>query len=200
MLRRHVLRFFAPCILALGVGACVPEPGLDAGTDDAGVEDAGTIRDSGSPRDSGNAQPPSDGGENACPAVSPFSSPLGQSCAEECQLCGQTGCFAPGPSCLFIQCERDQDGDLVWRTLTDSPDGGGACTEVRDGGTSTTDAGFESDAGTADAGTTTDAGATDAGQADAGETDAGETDAGEADAGEADAGETDGGLLGDSGT
>lgn len=127
---------------------CAPGTAADGGTADAGEEvDAGHDPvDAG--HDAGNTTPGDGGATGECPTISPLSNPVGQPCDEEGVICRESGCFAPGPSCLFIEC---RGGEWVNQALLD--------------------------AGPQDAGTDPDAGETadDAGETsdDAGDTDAG---------------------------
>lgn len=109
-------RFFAPFTLAAALAACTPPATQDGGTVDGGQdEDAGAPVDAG--HDAGEPPPPPpDGGGSECPAITGINNHIGEPCAEEGVVCRESGCFAPGPSCLFIECHN---GEWVNQALID---------------------------------------------------------------------------------
>ncbi len=128
------LMLLAPLALIAWTG-CAPGSSADGGTTDAGELDAGEqpVVDAG--HDAGDTTPPDGGATGECPTISPLSNPVGQPCNEEGVVCRESGCFAPGPSCLFIEC---RGGEWVNQALIDAG--------PRDAG-SDPDAGESDDAG-----------------------------------------------------
>lgn len=126
---------------------CAPGDVNDAGTDGGEVSDAGeTPIDAGS--DAGPPPGNDGGGASDCPAFN-LQASIGDGCDDEGLVCRESGCFAPGPSCLFIQC---YNGEWVNQAFLDAgaPDTD-AGPEETDAGDLIEDAG-ETDAGDSDAG------------------------------------------------
>lgn len=141
------LTFLTTLALIAWVG-CAPGNGGDGGTSDDGGDaaDAGQL-DAG--HDAGPTTQNDSGPSGECPTISPLTNPVGQPCSEEGLVCRESGCFAPGPSCLFIEC---RNGEWVNQAMVDAgPQDSGP---ADDAGTAEDDAG--------DAGSTDDAGDTDA--------------------------------------